>query len=41
MSMHSDRHNDYLASSLDGSYWPAVLVIAAMIAIATFAWMSG
>jgi hypothetical protein len=35
-----DRPHDYFASSLDGSFWPAVLVIAAMVAIAAVAWMT-
>jgi hypothetical protein len=45
MSMHTDRHHDdphhgYFDSNLDGSFWPAVLVVAAMFAIAAVAWMT-
>jgi hypothetical protein len=39
MSMHTNRdHHDYFSSSVDGSFWPALLVIAAMFAIAAIAW---
>jgi hypothetical protein len=38
MSMHSHRHHDYFASSFDGSFWPAVLVVAAMFVVAAVAW---
>jgi hypothetical protein len=40
MSMHSNQHHDYFASSYDGAVWPAVLVTAAMFALATIAWMT-
>jgi hypothetical protein len=33
-------HHDYLTSSFDGSYWPALLVVGAMFAIAALAWMT-
>jgi hypothetical protein len=33
-------HHDYFASSFDGSYWPALLVVGAMFAIAAIAWMT-
>ena len=39
MSMHT-HHPDYFASSFDGTIWPAVLVIAAMFALATVAWVT-
>ena len=38
MSMHTNRHHDYFTSRADGSYWPALLVVAAMFAIAAVAW---
>jgi hypothetical protein len=42
MSMHtSPHHQDYFASSFDGSYWPAVFAAAAIAAIAVLAWMTG
>jgi hypothetical protein len=41
MSMHPNRHHDYFASNLDGSFWPAVLVVAAMFVVAAVAWMTG
>jgi hypothetical protein len=40
MSTHTEHHHDYLASGFDGSYWPAVLTVAAMFAIAAVAWMT-
>jgi hypothetical protein len=40
MSMHSGRHHDHFSSSFDGSFWPALLVVAAMFAIAAVAWMT-
>ena len=41
MSMHPNRHHDYFASNLDGSFWPAVLVVAAMFVVAAVAWTTG
>jgi hypothetical protein len=40
MATRIDRPHDYFTSSFDGSFWPAVLVIAAMLAIAAAAWMT-
>jgi len=40
MSTRTDHHHDNFASSFDGSYWPAALVIAAMLAIAAVAWVT-
>jgi hypothetical protein len=40
MSMHPDRHHDYFASSFDGSFWPALLVVAAIFTVAAVAWIT-
>ena len=38
MSTHTERHHDYFVSSIDGSYWPAILTVAAVVALAVVAW---
>ena len=40
MSTRTGPHHDYFASSFDGSYWPALLVVAAIVAIAAVAWVT-
>jgi hypothetical protein len=40
MSMHSDHNHDSFASRLDGSAWPAVLMVAAIFVLSLVAWMS-
>ena len=39
MSMHSSHHHDYFASRFDGSVWPAVLMVVAIVAIAALAYV--
>jgi hypothetical protein len=40
MSMHRDHHHDNFAGDFDGSAWPAILAVAAVIALSVVAWMS-
>jgi hypothetical protein len=38
MSMHDSHHHDYFSSRFDGSVWPAVLMVVAIVAIAALAY---
>ena len=40
MSMHTHRDHGYFDSGFDGSYWPALLVVGAMFALASVAWLT-
>jgi hypothetical protein len=40
MARRTHRHHDYFSSSFDVSYWQAVLLVAAIVAIAAVAWVT-
>jgi len=37
---YRSHHQDYFASSFDGTIWPAILVFGAMAALAMVAWVT-